>query len=109
MTKTEEFLELVKQNPELPIVPMVDYEVVADDYGNWLGCWGQSEVTEYYCGRERVHFKDDDIEDVLNDLDGCQYGHTIDGRDIYELSDEEWDKLYEEVPWIKCIVVYITT
>lgn len=110
MTKIKEFLELVKQNPELPIVPMVDGEIVGcDDYGYWLGCWGRSEITEYYLGKERVHFKDDDVEDVLNDMDGCEYGYDKNGRDIYELSDDEWYKTYDELPWIKCIVVYITT
>ncbi len=110
MSNVEEFLRLVKENPDLPIVPMVDTEVVADDsFGWWLGKWGHSEVTEYYRGREGVHFKDDDEEDVLQDLDGCRYAKDPQGRDIYDLSDEEWDALYKTVPWIKCIAVHITT
>ncbi len=104
-----ELIELIKQNPELPIIPMVDAEIVADDSGYWMGEWGRCEVTEYYVGRERVHFKDDDEEDVLNDLVGCRYGYDQQGRDIYELSDEEWDELYQSVPWTKAIVAYITT
>ena len=111
MTKeTEQFLELIKENPELPIVPMVDSEVVADDcYSWWLAAWGRSEVTEYYLGRDAVHFKDDDEEDVLSDMVGCNYDCTPDGRDITEISDEEWDALYKSIPWVKCIAVYITT
>ena len=32
MTKeTEQLLQLIKENPELPVVPMVDGEVVGDD------------------------------------------------------------------------------
>lgn len=110
MTKTEELLKLISENPDLPVVPMVDGEVVGDDsYQYWLGCWGRSEASEYYLGREKVHFKDDDEGDVLCDLVGCKYSRDLQGMDIYELSDEEWDKLYASVPWIKCIVVYITT
>ena len=110
MTKTEELLELIKENPDLPVVPMVYGEIVGDDsYLYWLGRWGNSEVTEYYMGHEKVHFKDDDEEDVLNDLTGCKYGCDPQGRDIYELSDEEWDALYKSIPWVKCIVVYIET
>ena len=101
-------IKLIEENPDLPIVPMVDSEVVADDCGYWLGKWGICEVTEYYEGRERIHFKDDDEEDVLNDLVGCEYSQDPHGRDIYDLSDDEWDKLYKSVPWVKCIVVYIT-
>ena len=111
MTKTEQLLQLIKDNPDLPVVPMVDGEVVADDsYQYWLGHWGRAEVTEYYCGREKVHFKDyDDEEDVLMDMEGCKYYCDPQGRDITELSDEEWDELYKSIPWTKCIVVYITT
>ena len=104
-----EIIKLIEENPDLPIVPMVDSEVVADDFGYWLGEWGICEVTEYYNGREHIHFRDDDEEDVLNDMVGCKYSHDPQGRDIYDLTDEEWDALYKSIPWTKCIVVYITT
>ena len=110
MTKTEEFLKLVQENPTLPIVPMVEEDIVADDCSTWwLGEWGHCEINEYYVGRERVHFKDDDQENVLCDMVGCKYSETKDGRDIYDLSDEEWDKIFNSLEWIKAIVVYITT
>ena len=107
MGNIEKLLELVKENPDLPIVPMVDSEIVADDYGYWMGKWGNCEVKEYYLGEERVHFKDDDVENVLCDMVGCHYGCDKNGNDIYDLSDDEWEKLYQGIPWIKCIIVYI--
>lgn len=103
-----EIIKLIEENPDLPVVPMVDSEVVADDGGYWLGKWGRCEITEYYEGREYIHFRDDDEENVLNDLVGCKYGYDSQGRDIYDLTDAERDALYKSVPWIKCIVVYIT-
>lgn len=110
MTNIEQLLSLIKENPDLPIVPMVDGDVVGDDsYQNWLGAWGKSEVTEYYLGNDKVHFKSDDEEDVLCDMVGCKYSMTPDGRDVYDLTDEEWDALYQSIPWIKCIAVRITT
>ena len=105
----EELLKLIQENPDLEIVPMVDSEVVADDGGYWLGKWGYCEKTKYYSGRDRIHFYDDDKEDSLNDMVGCKYSETKDGRDVYDLSDAEWDALYESLPWVECIVVYITT
>ena len=109
MTNIEQLLQLIKDNPDLPIVPMVDSEIVGDDCcQNWLGKWGRSEVTEYYSGREYIHFKDDDEEDVLSDLVGCDYYCDPQGNDITDLSDEEWDKLYKSIQWTRCIVVYIT-
>ena len=104
-----EIIKLIEENPDLPVVPMVDGEVVSDDSCQyWLGKWGRCEVTEYYNGREYIHFRDDDEEDVLNDMVGCKYGHDPQGSDIYDLTDEEWDALYKSIPWIKCIAVYIT-
>lgn len=56
----EELFRLMQKNPELPIVPMVDYEIVADDIGRWLGSWGGSYIGEYLIGEEQVHFREDD-------------------------------------------------
>lgn len=104
----KELIRLIQENPDLPIIPMVNEEVVADDsYTYWMGKWGRAEVTEYYLGNNAVHFKDDDEEDVLADLAGCKYYRDPNGKDITELSDEEWDALYASVPWVKAIVVYI--
>ena len=104
----EEFLRLIQENPDLRIVPMVQEDVVSDDsYSWWIGEWGRAEVNEIYCGREHIHFKDDDEEDVLCDMVGCKYGDTKDGRDVYNLSDEEWTELFNSLEWEKVIVVYI--
>lgn len=109
MHGSKELLELIKENPDLPIVPMVDTEVVADDTScYWMGSWGRCYVTEYYVGREHIHLKDDEIEEVLEDMAGCKYGQTKEGKDIWDdLSDEEWKNLFESLPWIKAIIVFI--
>lgn len=109
MNRPEKLINLMKENPDLPVIPMVDAEVVGDDYGYWLGAWGYCEIKEYYNGRDRIHFKtDEDEETVLSDMVGCEYCLTKDGRDIYDLSDDEWKTLYESLPWEKAIVVGIT-
>lgn len=106
----EELFRLMQQHPDLPVVPMVDAEIVADDcYAWWVGRWGHCELTATYMGREKIHFKDDDEEDVLADMVGCKYYMTQDGRDITDLSDDEWNELYATIPWTPCIAVYITT
>jgi hypothetical protein len=107
---SNELIQLIEANPDLPIIPMVDQEVVGEDVPTyWMGKWGKCEVTEYYLGREYVHFRSDDEEDVLNDMVGCRYGYDKHGRDIYGLTDDEWNALYRSIPWVKCIAVYITT
>lgn len=94
----------MNENPELPVVPMVNGEIPGDDSGWWLGAWGSSRIDEYLLTRnyEWIVFKsDDDVFDVLEK----------------HLSDEEFEKLpgteaecrsyYDALPWIKAIVVNI--
>lgn len=99
--KLAHMLDLIRQNPSLPIVPMVDHEIVADDtWGYWMGSWGHASVASYYHGEERVYFYDEnDMEDLLVEVKGWDWLDTS--------SEEEKLKVYRELPWIKCIVVYI--
>lgn len=53
MTNTEKLIQLVKENPDLPVVPMVDSEVVCDDCGYWMGSFGCCSVGEYVCYNDR--------------------------------------------------------
>ena len=100
----EELFRLMQENPELPVVPMVDGEIPGDDCGYWLGAWGGARIDEYLLisNSERMVFKsDDDVFDVLEQ----------------HLSDEELEKLpeteaecrpfYDALPWTKAIIVYI--
>lgn len=42
-TALAELMKLAQENPELPIVPIVDSEIVEDDgYARWLGSWGSA-------------------------------------------------------------------
>lgn len=51
--KLTQLLELMQANPELPVIPCVDGDVVSgDEYYCWLGSWGESAVQEFVIGRE---------------------------------------------------------
>ena len=102
----EKLFQLMRENPDLPVVPLVDGEIPGDDCGYWLGAWGHAEVDEYLiCKRDDcISFKSwDDVFDVLEKY----------------LTDEEFEKLpesesecrayYDALPWKKAIIVYITT
>lgn len=42
----KELIRLIQENPDLPIIPMVNEEVVADDsYTYWMGEWGRDSQT----------------------------------------------------------------
>ena len=101
--QTEQLIKLIKENPELEVVPMVDYEVVADDGGYWLGKFGFCEVGEYTTYNDRFYDdKDSFIEDYYND--------TYDDGRYDGLTDDEVDKLIAKETadwWTKAIIVYI--
>lgn len=99
-----DLFKLMQENPDLPVLPMVDGEIPGDDCGYWLGAWGTSQLDEYLVGNGQVLFKsDDDIFDVLE--------RFLTDDEYYKLPDVESEcrKVYNALPWKKAIVVYITT
>lgn len=107
--RNSEFLKLVKENPDLPIVAMVDNEVCGgDDYGWWLGSFGRAEVTEY----TTVEIRGDMRFITRGDQDEAEEYFADKILDEHpELSNEEVEKQAHEkaeaLPWVKAIVVWI--
>ena len=102
----EELFKLIKKNPELPIIPMVDSEVCGGgNYNYWMGSWGKAEINEYYIGDEQIYFGDNK-EDLVQELIDNNFDTDWKGK-----SDEEMDKMAEEIvngyKWVKCISIYI--
>lgn len=99
--KTVKLLQLIKENPELPIVPMVNYKGCSEDCGYWTGKFGDVNVEEYAVYNERLYTDKDELKE--------QYCN--DNEDFFEgLSDKETEKLLEKKTghwWIKAIIVYI--
>ena len=100
----EELIRLKEENPNLPIVPMVDCEILmGDECCRWMGAWGGSSIEEYLIGKERVYFREDDDGYEVETLVSEVFGY-----DAYEaMSDEEADKAYAEMPRKRAIIVNI--
>lgn len=98
----EELFKLMRENPDLQVVPMVDYEIIAEDYGRWLGAWGSSYIGEYLIGEERIYFREDDDPSEVDKV--CE--ERLGG--VYEtMSDKEAQEAYAAMPWVKAIIVNI--
>ncbi|MCD8198228.1 MAG: hypothetical protein LUE24_13870 [Lachnospiraceae bacterium] len=104
---SQELFRLIRGNPDLPIVPMVDSEIVADDgYQWWMGSWGKAEVAKYYLGIDRVHFYE---PDDWNEVDGTLYdAREMDAVVRPDMDDNTIKEAYEALPWTEAIIVYIT-
>lgn len=99
-------LALIEENPDLPIVPMVDAEICGDDYGTYMGGWGAARVDEYIitANDETVIFKSDD--DVFDTLERCL---TEAEFEALPEPEAECRPAYEALPWTKAIIVDIVT
>lgn len=103
-------MRLIRENPDLEIVPIVKTECVPNDnWGYWAAKWGNVSVEQVYVDNENVYIYGLD-EDELFDL---WIQHNCD--DYYELSAadvQRIDKMAEEyvnnLSWKKVILVYIT-
>lgn len=59
----KELVRLITENPELPVVPMVDSDIVDDDCcGRYKGSFGKCSVGEYAVYRERIYFDKEDFK-----------------------------------------------
>ena len=99
----ENLLKLIKKHPTLPIVPMVDYDVAADDsYSTWMGAWGDARVDKYLIIKGRVYFYDeDDMEPVLE----ARFGYDT----LSEMTDNGCLSSYRSMPWTEAIIVSINS
>ena len=103
-----EFLLLVLENPELPVVPMVYGECVGgEEYAYWLSKVGRSEIREFaidewYHDGAIVYRDDANAEEELIEAIA---------ESKYDGSDEDYEKAKAEAAglWTKAIIVYITT
>lgn len=98
-----ELFKLMQENPDLPIVPMVDGEIAEDDGGWWLGAWGTAHVDGYLIARKQVIFKSDD--DVFDTLE--RFMSDAEFEALPE-AENECRPYYDSLPWKKAIIVYIT-
>ena len=89
-------LKLIKENPELPVIPFVDGEIVCgDEYCRWIGSIGDVNIKEFCTFKERYYFKDE-IEDLIDSLT-CAYDYNI----------EQAEEDAKRMNWQKAICVNI--
>lgn len=101
--KEQKLRELIVDNSDLPVIFMVNSDVVVDDfYANWLASIRSVEIGEYCCYKTRYYYND------KNDLEEDYY---VDHEDeLKYLKDNEIDMIIKERTsswWEKAIIVYV--
>ena len=104
----KELIDLLVNNPDLPILAWVDAELCGDDFGWWLGRFGKGEIREYakvkpfgYYEKDMV-FKDD-YDDYLE--------YLVNSDEYVSLSDKEAEEkamnIINSLDYVKAIFVYV--
>lgn len=107
----KELFGLIKKRPDLPIVAMVDSEVVADDgCCYWMGSWGSCLIEKYIVHEDYgVLFYEEGKPDTV-DIFEKYFDYAECGIDE-ELPDEEALPLMrtkiDSLDWKEAIIVYI--
>lgn len=71
----KKLLELIKENPNLPVVPVVNEEVVGNGSPYFLGEWGLPYIEEYAVYDDRLFVDRDEFKDYYfgyNDDELCE-------------------------------------
>lgn len=106
----KELFTLIRKHPDLPIVAMVDSDIVADDGGFWLGEWGRCEVDKYIVHENYgVIFYDNGTPDIVDifekyfDYAECGIDEEMPDKEALPLMKAKIDTL----DWKEAIIVYI--
>ena len=101
---TSKLFQLMKENPDLPVVPLVLIEHLYEDDGYYLESLGLSKVDEFLiCGdSDYIAFKSED-----NVFLTLQMYYSEEEFESLPESESECRKIYDSLPWVKAIIVYV--
>lgn len=101
----EELMKLIQENPELPVVPMVEYEVCGgDECAWWEGKFGTAKIDEVFSRDEFIYIKSKDREKLIEEV----LDETVISF-VPTTPEEHAEKIVNSYDWEKVILVYINT
>ena len=108
LNNLECLLKLISENPGLPVIPMVDKDVIGEDTNrfvgsnSWMGCIGDAEILMYLERQDGITlYSDCDYFKTL--IDSCNYTQ----ENCERFSDDELETAYNSLPWKEAIFVKI--
>ena len=104
LTVSHKLAQLILAHPGLPVIPLVQSEVVGEDaaaFEGWIGCISAVKIKHYVKNSiGDLMFDDpDDAADVVKKMLGW--------KAFSELREEEIQEEYSKLPWKEAIFVLI--
>ena len=99
-------IQLMDENPDLPVIPMVGQDIVADCTGEWVAHFGKAEIKKMCIYGEKVIFRED--KNAIKTVEALELEGLIEGR-AREESIEKLNGYLDELEWLEAIIVHIET
>ena len=99
-------IQLMDENPDLPVIPMVGQDIVADCTGEWVAHFGKAEVKKMCIYGEKVIFRED--KNAIKTVEALELEGLTEGR-AREESIEKLNGYLDELEWLEAIIVHIET
>ena len=102
----KDLLRLMEEHPDLPVIPVVGQDIVADCIGEWVAHFGKAEVKKMCIYGEKVIFRED--KNAIKTVEALELEGLTEGR-AREESIEKLNGYLDELEWLEAIIVHIET
>lgn len=102
----KDLLRLMEEYPDLPVIPMVGQDIVADCTGEWVASFGKAEVKKMCIYGENVIFRED--KNAIKTVEALELEGLTEGR-MREESIEKLNGYLDGLEWLEAIIVHIET
>ena len=99
-------IQLMDENPDLPVIPMVGQDIVADCTGEWVAHFGKAEIKKMCIYGEKVIFREE--KNAIKTVEALELEWLTEGR-TREESIERLNGYLDELDWLEAIIVHIET
>ena len=99
-------IQLIDEHPDLPVIPMVGQDIVADCTGEWVANFGKAEVKKMCIYGEKVIFREE--KNAIKTVEALELEGLTEGR-TREESIEKLNGYLDELEWLEVIIVHIET
>lgn len=102
----KDLLKLIEEHPDLPVIPMVGQDIVADCTGEWVASFGKAEVKKMCIYGENVVFREE--KNAIKTVEALELEGLAEDR-TREESIEKLNGYLDELEWLEAIIVHIET
>lgn len=74
----KEILKLIEEHPDLPVIPMIGQDIVADCTGEWVASFGKAEVKKMCIYGENVIFREE--KNAIKTVEALELEGLAEGR-----------------------------